>query len=149
MNATKTLFILVILLSFLCSSFINIQKRHFGKYKNLRRYFGDEFVFKEDMTFTYNCNSWKNDSTQFVDSSAGTFYILKDTIILTYLFNLYHPYITDSPEDSLASRIIEPHGYFGNRPQKLYWHGRKIYYIQEATGRILRSKEYHLSHTMK
>jgi hypothetical protein len=146
MQAMKITPIIVLLISFLFLSFLTIQKRHFGKYKNLKRYYGDEFVFKEDMTFTYKCNAWKNDSTEFVDSSAGTFYLLKDTIILTYLWNLYHPHMSDSPKDSLVSRIIEPHGYFGNRPQKLYWQSRKIYYIEEATGTILRSKDNHLSH---
>jgi len=142
----RTRLIIAIAISLLLSSFLKVQKRHFGKYKNSRRYYGDEFVFKEDMTFTYKCDAWKNDSTEFVDSSAGNFFVVKDTIILTYLWDLYHPYMSDSPKDSLASKIVEPHGYFGNRPQKLYWENKKIYYIEEATGMILRYKEHHLSY---
>ena len=124
---------------------INSQKRFYGKYKNLKRYWGDEFVFNNDLTFNYKCHNKTEDEIEFTDSSTGEFEMSGDTIKLTYLSNNYHPFLSDSPKDSLRWQEVEPHEFFRNRPQKLYWNKKKIYYIVESTGQIIKSKEHYLS----
>jgi hypothetical protein len=120
------------------------QKRQFGRYLNPKRYWTDEFIFKEDLTFIYKCKNRTNDNIEFYDSSFGRYSFVGDTIILNYLANNYHPYNTDSQKDSVIWATTEKHGYFGNRPQKLYWRKKRLYYIFENTGEIFWNKELYM-----
>ncbi len=144
---TRTFIIsLLILTGF---NFCYSQNRQYGRYKNLKRYWGDEFTLNKDSTFIYYCNNKTPGNIEFTDSSFGRYKLVGDTIFLNYLFNNYHPFLSDSPKDSLKWEIIEPHGYFGNRPQKLYWRRKRLYYIIEETGEIFWNKEHHLNRITK
>ena len=142
MGLRLIIFFLILLIA---SAFSYNQKLHFGKYKNLRRYWGDEFILNSDFTFIYKCHNRTNDF-EFRDSSSGKFTMIGDTILFNYLFDNYYPFMSDSPEDSVRWQIVDPHGYFGNRPQILYWEGKRLYYINETTGEVFRNKENHLQH---
>ena len=131
-----------ILFIFLSSNAI-AQTQHYGRYLNPRRYWTDEFILNKDSSFLYKCKHRTND-IEYHDSSSGKFKLLKDTVFLDYETNNYYPFQSDSPKDSLQSRIIESHGYFGNRPQKLYWKKKRLYYIMEETDQVYWSKEIYL-----
>ena len=133
---------IIILISLSVISFA--QVRHYGRYLNPNRYWTDEFILNQDSTFIYKCKHRTNDAIEYFDTSAGKFVIHQDTLWLTYHTNNYYPFQSDSPEDSLKGKIIERHGYFGNRPQKLYWKRKKLYYIIEDTGEIYWSKEIYM-----
>jgi len=140
MSFVRTISLLLLIL-LICSC---SKKLHFGYYTNKWRYWGDRFFLNKDSTFNYKCLSHNADGVEFSDTSNGTFSIFKDTIYLFYTSRLYYPYLSDNPKDSLKWRIVEPYGYFGNRPQKFLREGKKLYYIFEKTGLVWRNKEHHL-----
>ena len=122
------------------------QKRYFGKYKDLKRYWGDEYIFKPDFTFAYKGHNKTNGHIEFSDSSSGNYTMTGDTVRLNYLTNNYQPLLSDSPQDSIKWEVTNSYGYFGNRPQKLYWEKKRLYYIIETTGEIFRHKEHHMTY---
>ena len=135
--------IVAIILFIFISSKAFAQKRQYGRYLNPRRYWTDEFILNKDSTFLYKCKHRTND-IEYYDSSSGKFKTIRDTIFLYYETNNYYLFRSDSPKDSLRSGIKEPHGYFGNRPEKLYWKKKRLYYILEETNQVYRSKEIYL-----
>jgi hypothetical protein len=144
-QAMNTLRFISLLLLLVASSF-KMEKRFYGRYKDPKSSWGDDFIFKKDLTFYYKCRLRTVDNVDLTDSSSGDYKILDDTLVLTYATNLYHPLLSDSPNDSIDLKKTEPHGYFGNRPQRLYWQGKKIYYIREPSGEIFRNKQHHLTY---
>jgi hypothetical protein len=108
---------------------VSCAYRKFGNYYNKNRYYGDMFILKEDSTFIYIRPGHTSNYTQYFDSSSGRYILLGDTLYLEYQSNLHRPYLNDNFSDSLEHAIINPFGYYGNRPQKMLWKGRRLYYI--------------------
>ena len=131
----------VLLIAASCSP----SKRYYGNYYNKWRYWGEMFVLKKDFTFEYTNRTnagtvslsdttelgiitHTTDSYLFSDSSYGTYTLKGDTVLLSY--------ITDS--------IKGPFIGFNVRPERLYWHRKKLFFFFYHTNEPLRQKEYYM-----
>ena len=120
------------------------SERHYGNYYNKWRYWGAMYVLEADSTFHYKFRNNAGEVTTTEETSTSTVtttnsaYIFSDSSYGKYRMHgdtIYFSYFTDIIKGDFNGN--------NNRPAKLLWQGKKLFY-NTAQGQVIRQKEYYM-----
>ena len=98
-------------------------------------FFVRKFEINSNNTFTYR---FRGDLLS--DTSAGTYYLVKDTIFFQYQYNnydsIYQKYKREGKPVPIEITLSDNSSHL--RPKKLLWENDKMFYFHVETGKIVR-----------
>lgn len=125
-------FLSSILLLFIVSTQSCLTTKKYGSYASS----GYSIILKDDNTFSYRYYAHLSR-----DTSAGTYTVSRDTILINYHLNNYDSIIhaTEARKENPPIDIILSSRGWILRPQKIIWRNKKLFFINKETKQINRN----------